>query len=275
MYSFLLDQTYVNLLILVVIVVLLMFLWRKLSILEGNFFVLEKRVNLLKKDAREDSIARNIDKADIIMNEIFNNYSPSNACKVGGNGSDLSCDTPCDPFGVFQKNKSNNMRIDEIDENMVQYIAQVNLNDSEAAAEEADADADVITFADPAPADADVADVADVADADTADADAADAADAEADIDKMVDTIISSSEEYEKKASIESNDYGEHNEADNVSVCSEITFTSEDKKNERTLQKKYSKMSLEKLKELCISNKVNSDGTKNQLITRLIDVCNK
>jgi hypothetical protein len=266
MYSFLLDQTYVNLLILVVIVVLLMFLWRKLSILEGNFFVLEKRVNLLKKDAREDSIARNIDKADIIMNEIFNNYSPSNACKIGGSGGDLSCDTPCDPFGVFQKNKPNNMRIDEIDENMVQYIAQVNLNDSEADAEEADADADadaeadVITFAAPA---------------DAADANTADAADAEADIDKMVDTIISSSEEYEKKASIESNDYGEHNEADNVSVCSEITFTSEDKKNERTLQKKYSKMSLEKLKELCISNKVNSDGTKNQLITRLIDVCNK
>jgi hypothetical protein len=243
-----------------------MFLWRKLSILEGNFFVLEKRVNLLKKDAREDSIARNIDKADIIMNEIFNNYSPSNACKIGGSGGDLSCDTPCDPFGVFQKNKPNNMRIDEIDENMVQYIAQVNLNDSEADAEEADADADadaeadVITFAAPA---------------DAADANTADAADAEADIDKMVDTIISSSEEYEKKASIESNDYGEHNEADNVSVCSEITFTSEDKKNERTLQKKYSKMSLEKLKELCISNKVNSDGTKNQLITRLIDVCNK
>jgi hypothetical protein len=248
-----------------------MFLWRKLSILEGNFFVLEKRVNLLKKDAREDSIARNIDKADIIMNEIFNNYSPSNACKVGGSGGDLSCDTPCDTFGVFQKNKSNNMRIDEIDENMVQYIAQVNLNDSEAAAEEADADADVITFAAPADADVADADTADVADA----ADAADAADTEADIDKMVDTIISSSEEYEKKASIESNDYGEHNEADNVSVCSEITFTSEDKKNERTLQKKYSKMSLEKLKELCISNKVNSDGTKNQLITRLIDVCNK
>jgi hypothetical protein len=268
MYSFLLDQTYVNLLILVVIVVLLMFLWRKLSILEGNFFVLEKRVNLLKKDAREDSIARNIDKADIIMNEIFNNYSPSNACKIGGSGSDLSCDTPCDPFGVFQKNKPNNMRIDEIDENMVQYIAQVNLNDSEAAAEEADAD--VITFAAPAPADADTAD-AEAAEA----AEAAAAADTEADIDKMVDTIISSSEEYEKKASIESNDYGEHNEADNVSVCSEITFTSEDKKNERTLQKKYSKMSLEKLKELCISNKVNSDGTKNQLITRLIDVCNK
>ena len=58
MYSFLMDQTYVNLFILISIVVLVMFLWRKLIILEGNFFILEKRVNLIKKDAREDSISR-------------------------------------------------------------------------------------------------------------------------------------------------------------------------------------------------------------------------
>jgi hypothetical protein len=240
-----------------------------LSILEGNFFVLEKRVNLLKKDAREDSIARNIDKADIIMNEIFNNYSPSNACKVSGGVSggvsgddDESCDQTsdmsCDPFGICKKNKSNTMRIDEIDENMVQYIAQVNLNDASEAcgadeADEADEacgaeeDGNAITFAETAE-------------------------DAEVDIDKMVDTIISSSEEYEKKASLELNDSGEHNEADNVSVSSEITFTSDDKKGEKSQHKKYSKMSLEKLKEYCVSNKINSEGTKNQLITRIIDV---
>ena len=81
MYSFLFDQTYINLLILVIIVSLVMFLWRKLIILEGNFFVLEKRVNLIKKDAREDSISRNIEKSDVIMNEIFKDYAPSNACK--------------------------------------------------------------------------------------------------------------------------------------------------------------------------------------------------
>ena len=271
MYSFLLDQTYINLLILLVIVVLLMFLWRKLSILEGNFFVLEKRVNLLKKDAREDSIARNIDNADIIMNEIFNNYSPSNACKVSGGVSgddDESCDQTsdlsCDPFGICKKNKSNSMRIDEIDENMVQYIAQVNLNDASDAdgAEEAcgadeacgaEEDGNAITFAETAET------------AETAE-------DAELDIDKMVDTIISSSEEYEKKGSLDLNDSGEHNEADNVSVSSEITFTSDDKKGEKSQYKKYSKMSLEKLKEYCVSNKINSEGTKNQLITRIIDV---
>jgi hypothetical protein len=232
-----------------------------LSILEGNFFVLEKRVNLLKKDAREDSIARNIDKADIIMNEIFNNYSPSNACKVSGGVSgddDESCDLSCDPFGICKKNKSNTMRIDEIDENMVQYIAQVNLNDASDAdgaseacgadgADGAEEDGNAITFAETAE-------------------------DAEVDIDKMVDTIISSSEEYEKKGSLDLNDSGEHNEADNVSVSSEITFTSDDKKGEKSQHKKYSKMSLEKLKEYCVSNKINSEGTKNQLITRIIDV---
>ena len=257
MYSFLLDQTYINLLILLAIVVLLMFLWRKLSILEGNFFVLEKRVNLLKKDAREDSIAKNIDKADIIMNEIFNNYSPSNACKVFGGIS--SAPESCDALGVCQKNKSNTMRIDEIDENMVQYIAQVNLNDAEAdAGEAADAtDTDIITFT--GSSDAGDGDGADTV-GDTGDADAEATEASVADIEKMVDTIISSSEEYS----------GEHNESDNVSVSSEITFTSDDKKNEKTLYKKYSKMSLDKLKDYCVSNKINSEGTKNQLIANII-----
>ena len=257
MYSFLLDQTYINLLILLAIVVLLMFLWRKLSILEGNFFVLEKRVNLLKKDAREDSIAKNIDKADIIMNEIFKDYCPMNACKVFGGIS--SAPESCDALGVCQKNKSNTMRIDEIDENMVQYIAQVNLNDAEAdAVDAADAtDTDIITFA--GSSDAGDGDGADAV-GDTGDA-GAEAAEADGtDIDKMVDTIISSSEEYS----------GEHNESDNVSVSSEITFTSDDKKNEKTLYKKYSKMSLDKLKDYCVSNKINSEGTKNQLIANII-----
>jgi hypothetical protein len=232
-----------------------MFLWRKLSILEGNFFVLEKRVNLLKKDAREDSIAKNIDKADIIMNEIFKDYCPMNACKVFRGTS--SAPESCDAFGVCQKNNSNTMRIDEIDENMVQYIAQVNLNDAEADAVDA-TDTDIITFA----GSSDAGEAGEAGDPleDTA-GDTGDAGEADgADIDKMVDTIISSSEEYS----------GEHNESDNVSVSSEITFTSDDKKNEKTLYKKYSKMSLDKLKDYCVSNKINSEGTKNQLIANII-----
>jgi hypothetical protein len=237
MYSFLFDQTYINLLILVIIVSLVMFLWRKLIILEGNFFVLEKRVNLIKKDAREDSISRNIEKSDVIMNEIFKDYSPSNACKQSMCGGMPVC-VPTD----------NNPD----DENMVQF-------------------ADVITFANGGnivihSSDVEATDEAACVSFTAAktinDADATDATDA-VDIDRMVDTIISSSEEYEKKFREDAD-----GDADTISVSSEITFTSDEKKNEK---KKYAKMSLDKLKDLCNQSNLNNDGTRNQLITRIIE----
>ena len=96
------------------------------------------------------------------------------------------------------------------------------------------------------------------ADADC-DADATDAIE----IDRMVDTIISSSEEYEKKFREDAD-----GDADTMSVSSEITFTSDEKKNEK---KKYAKMSLDKLKDLCNQGNLNNDGTRNQLITRIIE----
>jgi hypothetical protein len=107
--------------------------------------------------------------------------------------------------------------------------------------------------------------------------------DTDNDINKMIDTIIISSDDV-NKASDTSDDYDtkiiagnidmndetddlEHNEPDNNSVTSEITFTSDDK----TLVKKYSKMPLDKLKEICSSNNISSDGTKKQLMTRIIE----
>lgn len=252
MYSFLFDQTYINLLILVIIVSLVMFLWRKLIILEGNFFVLEKRVNLIKKDAREDSISRNIEKSDVIMNEIFNDYYPSNACKQSKCGGGMSVCVPSD----------NNPD----DENMVQFADVITFanggnivlhsatDGAEGDAEATEADEAVcvsFTAAKTANADAD-------GDAD-GDADATDAIE----IDRMVDTIISSSEEYEKKFREDAD-----GDADTMSVSSEITFTSDEKKNEK---KKYAKMSLDKLKDLCNQGNLNNDGTRNQLITRIIE----
>ena len=291
MYSFIFDQTYINLFILVIIVSIVMFLWRKLIILEGNFFVLEKRVNLIKKDAREDSIAKNIEKSDIIMNEIFKDFSPSNACKqsacFSSTGGDTSgkCDiNSCDPLSNSQKNNPNNITIDE---NMVQFISANSPKPLDILSD----DIDIITFANSGNlsiANADCDDDDDVIE-----------------IDRMVDTIISSSEKYEKKGHVsqsgaaevyeaaeaaeaveaveavkiteaveaaESIEYGEHNDNDNMSVSSEITFTSDEKKSEKTLMKKYSKMPLDKLKEVCNSININSDGTRNQLIARIIDV---
>ena len=253
MYSFIFEQAYINLLILIIIVFLVMFLWRKVIILEGNFFVLEKRVNLIKKDAREDSITKNIEKSDIIMNEIFKDYCPINACKnfdcfpsVGGNGDDKCAKS------------ANNISITE---DVVQYISQqvpTNLGDMEETPD----DIDVITFTNH--------DTININDLNNDEADVTD----EVDIDKMVNSIISSSEDYEKKIITEHKEYNEHSEnidIDNMSVTSDITFTSDDKKNEKTLIKKYSKMPLEKLKEFCSLNNINTDGTKNQLITRIIE----
>lgn len=250
MYSFLFDQTYINLLILVIIVSLVMFLWRKLIILEGNFFVLEKRVNLIKKDAREDSISRNIEKSDVIMNEIFNDYYPSNACKQSKCGGGMSVCVPSD----------NNPD----DENMVQFadvitfanggnIVLHSATDGAEADEAVEADeAAYVSFT--------AAKTAKTANVDAdGDADATDAIE----IDRMVDTIISSSEEYEKKFREDAD-----GDADTMSVSSEITFTSDEKKNEK---KKYAKMSLDKLKDLCNQGNLNNDGTRNQLITRIIE----
>jgi hypothetical protein len=248
MYSFIFDQTYINLLILIVIVFLVMFLWRKVIILEGNFFVLEKRVNLIKKDVREDSIAKNIEKSDIIMNEIFKDYCPINACKQsiyfpskGGDNSDSenSNDTG-DKCQIFSKSNTDNISINE---DMAQYISTIPPDDLKYETPKNN-DIDVITFTN----------VSDVRN------------DIETEINKMIDIKIIA----ENNVHNESDDL-EHNEPDNISVTSEITFTSDDKKYDKTLVKKYSKMPLDKLKEICNLNNISSDGTKKQLMTRIIE----
>jgi len=238
MYSFLFDQTYINLLILVIIVSLVMFLWRKLIILEGNFFVLEKRVNLIKKDAREDSISRNIEKSDVIMNEIFKDYAPSNACKQS-----MCQGGSCPILGV---------------ESLAQYVLPHH------------PDIDIITFANGGNIVVDDAADADATEGGEGD-DAGDAADAgdTLDIDRMVDTIISSSEEYGKKVREDTD-----GDNDTISVSSEITFGDDKRTDDKALTKKYSKLSLDKLRELCNQSTLNNEGTKNDLIKRIIEAKN-
>jgi hypothetical protein len=226
MYSFLFDQTYLNLLILVIIVTLVMFLWRKLIILEGNFFVLEKRVNLIKKDAREDSISRNIEKSDTIMNEIFRDFS-TNACKQSKCGGGMSVCVP----------PENTPYIVDDEEDMVQFVPEI------------------ITFSNGGNL---------VVDSSGSEETEVIAEEEDRDIDRMVDTIISSSEEYEKKVR---DDALDDNENDTMSVSSEITF-GDDKK---ALMKKYSKLSLDKLRELCNLSNVSNEGTKNELIKRITE----
>jgi hypothetical protein len=86
------------------------------------------------------------------------------------------------------------------------------------------------------------------------------------DINKMVDTIISSSEEYEKKVREDA-----EGDNDTISVSSEITFGDDKKTDDKALAKKYSKFSLDKLRELCNQSTLNNEGTKNELIKRIIE----
>jgi hypothetical protein len=250
MYSFLFDQTYINLLILVIIVSLVMFLWRKLIILEGNFFVLEKRVNLIKKDAREDSISRNIEKSDVIMNEIFKDYAPSNACKQsmyqGG-----SCPMPT-AESLAQFVLPQHPDIDVItfanggnivlhpDDGYDSRVTRANVEDAEPQCSQDTEDTE-----DTAEPSGDTIDI---------------------DINKMVDTIISSSEEYEKKVREDA-----EGDNDTISVSSEITFGDDKKTDDKAMAKKYSKFSLDKLRELCNQSTLNNEGTKNELIKRIIE----
>ena len=202
MYSFLFDQTYINLLILIVIVSLVMFLWRKLIILEGNFFILEKRVNIIKKDFREDSIAKNIEASECIMNEIFKECPAINACKQ------FECFPPNLEFPQNGKNNSNNLSINE---DMVQYISiqssdnidNVNDKDNADVANVTISDVDVISFNN-----------------------------SDNDNDKIVENIIGSGEVREAKGDVD-NVQIDNSEPDNVSVSSEITFTSDDKKKKK------------------------------------------
>ena len=252
MYSFLFDQTYINLLILVIIVSLVMFLWRKLIILEGNFFVLEKRVNLIKKDAREDSISRNIEKSDVIMNEIFKDYAPSNACKQsmyqGG-----SCPMPtAESLAQFVLPQHPDIDVITFANGGNIVLHPDDVYDSRATVEPADAAAD----AEPQ-CSQDTEDTAEPS---------GDTIDIDIDINKMVDTIISSSEEYEKKVREDA-----EGDNDTISVSSEITFGDDKKTDDKALAKKYSKFSLDKLRELCNQSTLNNEGTKNELIKRIIE----
>jgi hypothetical protein len=218
MYSFLFDQTYINLLILIVIVSLVMFLWRKLIILEGNFFILEKRVNIIKKDFREDSIAKNIEASENIMNEIFKECPAINACKQ------FECFPPNVEFPKNGKNNSNNLSINE---DMVQYIS---IHTSGNIDDEHNAGVTEVTGVTDVTEVTEVTGVTDVTDTDVISFN--NEKKINDDIDNMVNNVIGSSEESEVKGKTD-NEHNDQLEPDNVSVSSEITFTSDDKKKKK------------------------------------------
>jgi len=90
MYSFLFNQTYISIFVIALLVFLLMFLWRKITILEGNYFLLEKRVNIIKKEDRSEQLSKNLEKSDAIMKEVFKNNIKRTNC----DNNDTVCNIP-------------------------------------------------------------------------------------------------------------------------------------------------------------------------------------
>jgi hypothetical protein len=198
MYSFLFDPTYMTLIVMALLIFLVLFLWRKLTILEGNFYILEKRVNLMKKESRENKIAKSIERSNIVMNEIF-----GDACKSAG---DLGgCVFPVASTDEAQPDTNNTMQMD--DENVK------------------------ITFTN------------------------------DLDLDKKIEEVM------DPVDIINALDMNTTKDADTVSIASDITFNTDEKYS----QKKLSKMNLDRLKDVCTQLNLNSDGTKAQLITRILE----
>ena len=85
------NPIYTYLFILTLVIFLVIFIWRKLTILESNFYILEKRVNLMKESSGNNHMVggkekvateifsnmtdKKLERSNIVMNEIFGNMS--------------------------------------------------------------------------------------------------------------------------------------------------------------------------------------------------------
>lgn len=237
-YSILTNPTYINIMVLLLLVFLVLFLWRKIMILEGNFFILEKRVNLMKKDVREVYMAnKSFDEANAVMNEVFKdsvkkeqvcNVDKLNSPKFGGcsiqpetrQNTQLAPSQPSQPLHeeitIINNMDTEIAIIHEVVDNVIH----------DAINKKTILDDDVqISFSD----------------------------------DKIIsepDAIVKSLVDNKNMDDIETQ-----------STTSEIVFNSEGKYN----QKKLSKLNLEKLKEICGSHNLSQEGTKTQLISRILE----
>lgn len=212
-YSIFSNPSFINALILALLIFLILFLWRKIMILEGNVFILDKRVNLLKKDNRETVISHNIKNAKASMEDIF-----GGSC----DDADSCCFMPSVPkvatiATVAVMSDNANVSANKVPDN---NDVQISFTNQEQ--------------------------------------------------DSMPDDIIAMIEGTTETVVNQENRESQENQEsqDTMSVASEITF---DSNNAKYSQKKLSKMNLEKLKDVCTSLNINAEGTKPQLISRILE----
>jgi len=260
MYGILFDQTYINMVIFGLIVFFIMFLWRKITVMEGNMFILEKRVDMMKKSDRKDSINKSFESADIVMNEIFKDSTvKNNYC------NDVNYKCPVE--NIMQKNKKNTLDLSDIinkNSDMVDYINIINDIDNEIKENDEplskyifentkDKDTNITHRA---PDVTDVTEVTEVTDV--------------TEVTEVTDlTEIARTMNVVQNTSVtqDFND-NDHIDFDSVSVSSDITFGND---TDKTMTKKYKNMNVERLREECKEKSLNTEGTKAILISRILE----
>ena len=234
MYSFLFNQTYISIFVIALLVFLIMFLWRKITILEGNYFLLEKRVNIIKKEDRTEQLSKNLEKSDAVMKEVFKNNIKRGSCNI----NDTMCDIPKD------------IDVEEYipkDIDVEEYITEDIKNNI---------DITIVNVEDANSSNGSVNVVEEIIEDENSD---------DKELVSHIEDITGTRDTVETtdNAIIEFTDTN-----DNASTTSEITFNSED---DRALSKKFKAMNMEKLREECKNYSLSTDGTKSTLIARIID----
>jgi hypothetical protein len=287
---------------------LIMFLWRKITIIEGNYFILEKRVDMIKKTDRDSLISKNMEKADVVMNEIFKDST--GVASGGSSGKKNYCNNVsyCPPEAILksQKNtpkdsKDSRSSKDSEDIDMSSYmidaatavasatsvaskpeivISQVDVADDASVVVESNnkfeiieckEGDDVVINKNVEYGDGDNAsDVPSVVKVDMTTA----VRDSDNDSENDIRDILYASSAVGGAGGAGGGSGGSGDTADNnidndaMSVSSDITFGTD---QDKSITKKYKKMSIEKLREECVEKSLNSEGTKAILIGRILE----
>ena len=229
MYSFLFNQTYITIFVVALLIFLIMFLWRKLTILEGNYYLLEKRVNIIKKDERAEQLSKNLERSDAIMKEVFKNNIKRGSCDI----NDGVCSIPKD-------GSEEDYVMDDLEGNIDITIINVEENNEEI---KQDVEIEIVN-------------------------------NDEDELVSHIETITNDSDkkedilEYINNATNNSDAVDAVDATETASITSEIIFNNED---DKALSRKYKAMNLEKLREECKNNSLNTEGTKSILISRIIE----
>lgn len=250
MYGDLFDQTYITMAVFGLLIFLIMFLWRKITIIEGNLFILEKRVDVIKKTDRLETINKNMENADAVMNEIFRDSTNNIFC------NNISSDI-CNIDNKL-KNKKNTLDIHEKNfnenDNVMNFINILNNKDIEIKKDEDEKQQMFTYLGEIITENYDKFEITEVKNIDN-DIDLSHK-DNQNNIENIGDIVVSGN-------------YTDNNDNnDNMSVSSDITFGND---IDNSLKKKYKNMNVEKLREECKEKSLNIEGTKAILISRILE----